>query len=591
MIKKFSLLSKIILFAIVLLCLTGSGLFLLLQRAFDQSLAEQELRDLRYEAQLDTQQIREQIAVLKQDVAYLSAILQGAQFSPKALAQFMQQKINYSDLHITRPTAQDVLHYHWQRSGQGVVLNQQHKQALALQDGAKKGVSLHLEQHGSRWQLHATQFFVIDDTKIPGTVRLSLDLQHVFELIKPGEQLAVVVDLLNQQGQPLMTSRQQATKRIWRPHKLSRQQHIEAVHIDGQAYFSVSQALFLDDAQAKALVVVVSAPKFSLLDRTQWLEQRSLVIIIVVLALTALIAIVFARRLTSVLSQLTTNAQRVSEGEEAADLPIARTDELGILARAFTQMLETIRHRTMALEHSNKELQQFAFVASHDLKEPLRKVQTFGSFLQTAMVDKITGENAHFLQKMIAAVERMRHLVDSLLAYASVSRRRLLISQVDLEQVWKMVTNDLSLLIEETRAVITKESILPVLAGDATQLQQLLQNLLTNALRYHKPGQSPQITMHCRVIIQFEKLKTQQCELIISDQGIGFPEVYVEKALTMFQRLHEDDERGVGIGLALCDRIVQRHQGQISIETKEGEGTKVRIVLPLQQPVKGDPYD
>jgi PAS domain S-box-containing protein len=230
------------------------------------------------------------------------------------------------------------------------------------------------------------------------------------------------------------------------------------------------------------------------------------------------------------------------------------------------------------LEQSNRELESFAYVASHDLQEPLRKIQTFGERLKTTCAAALSPEGRDYVERMQAAATRMRRLIDDLLSFSRVSSSARPFTQVDLGAVAREVLGDLEASVEQAQARVTVEE-LPVLAADPTQMRQLLQNLVGNALKFRREGVPPTVSIRGRV-----DAKAQRCVLEVEDNGIGFEEKYAERIFNVFQRLHGRGQyEGTGIGLAICRKIAERHGGSITVNSTPGVGTTFRVSLPLKQ--------
>lgn len=228
------------------------------------------------------------------------------------------------------------------------------------------------------------------------------------------------------------------------------------------------------------------------------------------------------------------------------------------------------------LEASNRELTDFAFIASHDLQEPLRKIVAFGDRLKASQAERFTPEGLDYLDRMQNAATRMQRLIHDLLDYSRVTTKGRPPEPVDLNKVLAEVLSDLQLRIQETGAMIEVPQF-PTVAGDPTQLRQLFQNLLGNALKYHRSGVSP------RVSITVEPSLDKPSRIVVRDNGIGFEPRHAEKIFEVFQRLHGRGEfEGTGIGLAICRKIVGRHGGTISAEGRPGEGATFFIDLPQQ---------
>lgn len=242
---------------------------------------------------------------------------------------------------------------------------------------------------------------------------------------------------------------------------------------------------------------------------------------------------------------------------------------------------ETLSQKAAELARSNAELEQFAFVASHDLQEPLRKIQAFGDRLKAKCNGHLTPEALDYLERMQSASCRMRTLIDDLLAFSRVIRRSEPFVPVDLGQVARKVLTDLEVRLEKSGGLVELGE-LPTIEADPMQMYQLLLNLVGNALKFQSPGSRPEVKVRSRL---FASLSGEQyCELTVQDNGIGFEEQYAEKIFAVFQRLHGRGEyEGTGVGLAICRRIADRHQGTIVARGKPGEGASFIVTLPVRQ--------
>lgn len=235
-----------------------------------------------------------------------------------------------------------------------------------------------------------------------------------------------------------------------------------------------------------------------------------------------------------------------------------------------------IHERNEALEVSNRELQEFAFIASHDLREPLRKIISFSILLQEGEYGKFNEEGQVFSGYIVNAAQRMRDLLTDLLAYSRVTSKANPFKSVRLNPLLEEVLEDLQLIIEETQAQIHIES-LPSAEVDQVQMRQLFQNLISNSLKYHHPDRVPE------VFISGQE-KEDSIYLELRDNGIGFDPQFSEQVFDIFKRLHDrQDYSGTGMGLAICRKIVLRHGGTIVAQSQEGEGTTMLIELPKQQ--------
>ncbi len=238
---------------------------------------------------------------------------------------------------------------------------------------------------------------------------------------------------------------------------------------------------------------------------------------------------------------------------------------------------EQLKVHMRKLEISNRELQDFASVAAHDLQEPLRKIQSFSDRLQLKAKDLLPNEMLDYLDRMQNSANRMQILINDLLTYSRVTTKAQPFVPVDLQNIVDQVTSDLEVRLEKTHGKIIATG-LPTVDADPTQMGQLLQNLLSNALKFHRPDIPP--------IVEVKTLKNdgKTIEIEVSDNGIGFDEKYLDRIFTIFQRLHGRFEyEGTGIGLALCRKIVDRHGGDITAHSTPEVGSKFIVTLPIKQ--------
>ena len=253
---------------------------------------------------------------------------------------------------------------------------------------------------------------------------------------------------------------------------------------------------------------------------------------------------------------------------------------------------EKLRMFSYQLERSNNELRDFASVASHDLQEPLRKIQAFSDRLRAKCYPALGEQGRDYLDRMQKAAGRMQTLIQDLLILSRISSKAQPFVEVDLAGIVQGVLSDLELRIEQTGAKI-EVGFLPKIEADPVQMRQLFQNLLSNGLKFHKPDQPPEIIISAKVLaVQDYQLSgaapgDEVCQIMIKDNGIGFEEQYVEQIFALFQRLHSRNEyEGTGIGLAVCRKIANRHGGSIVAKSAKGEGATFIVMLPLKQSQK-----
>jgi len=260
--------------------------------------------------------------------------------------------------------------------------------------------------------------------------------------------------------------------------------------------------------------------------------------------------------------------------------------------RDITQLKEhenILEDKIEELNKSNRELEEFAYVASHDMQEPLRKISTFGQRLKTQFSEQLSEDGNVFLARMLSASENMRNLIDNLLEFSKVSRNKQPYEATDLSAVIENVRDDLDMQIDETATTISVDP-LPVIEAIPSQIRQLFFNLLHNAIKFRKKDRELVITITQKKLNNQEKktfqLPTAQeyyC-IKVTDNGIGFEQQYAERIFQLFQRLEAKSEYpGTGIGLSICRKIVTNHKGQIFAESKPGAGTTFSIILPKDQ--------
>ena len=251
---------------------------------------------------------------------------------------------------------------------------------------------------------------------------------------------------------------------------------------------------------------------------------------------------------------------------------------------------DALARKAAELSRSNAELEQFAYVASHDLQEPLRKIQAFGDRLKSKCDAVQLQEGRDYLERMQNAAARMQTLINDLLTFSRVISTTQPFVPVDLAVVTKEVLTDLEVRIEQTKAKV-EVGELPTIEADPLQMRQLLQNLIGNALKFQPPNAQPVVKINGQIIKRGfgtggeTEPVDELCELTIQDNGIGFEEKYTDKIFAVFQRLHGRGEyEGTGVGLAVCRRITDRHGGTISAKSQLGEGATFIVTLPVKHP-------
>jgi signal transduction histidine kinase len=355
--------------------------------------------------------------------------------------------------------------------------------------------------------------------------------------------------------------------------------------------------------------VAIESDMRELTDRVRLLAG----IVIGVLIIAGLVALLLSAKLQRVVTQpilqLADTARQVSEKKDyALRAPPAYRDEVGALVDSFNEMLaqiqeqdkrlqghnaaleaevaerkaaeEQLQQLATRLEASNRELTDFAYVASHDLQEPLRKIQAFGDRLKSKYSAALGETGQDYLARMGDAAGRMQTLITDLLSFSRVTTKAQPFTPVDLDKVLREVLYDLEIRLEQTKGRVDAGN-LGTVAADPLQMRQLFQNLIGNALKFGKPGESPVIRIWGH---QSNGNQPPQLQVVFADNGIGFDQKYAEKIFVIFQRLHGRNEyEGTGVGLAICKKIVERHGGHIAASSTPGQGATFTVTLPVNQ--------
>lgn len=370
---------------------------------------------------------------------------------------------------------------------------------------------------------------------------------------------------------------------------------VESTGLDGiRRFYGFTPVLQTPDFSLMASVGIPTRVAFADVDRALW---NNLFFISVIAVLSGIIAwfggdLLFLR-VVSLTAERDEAEEKLRQANHVLESRVAeRTAALDAANKQLSyelderqKMVESLRQREEELENmltlverSNRELEHFAYITSHDLQEPLRKIQAFGERLLRRYGNELGEEGATYITRMSSSANRMQKMVDDLLAYSRIQSHGSEFVPVDLNDVFRDVISDLEIRISETHGKITSDP-LPIVRGDPSQMRQLFQNLLVNALKFHRQGVAPIVKV--QHIINEPESAADGVVLVFADNGIGFEMKYHERIFLPFQRLHGQDVfEGSGIGLAICRKILQRHGGSITAESEPGVGSRFIVRLP-----------
>jgi PAS domain S-box-containing protein len=248
---------------------------------------------------------------------------------------------------------------------------------------------------------------------------------------------------------------------------------------------------------------------------------------------------------------------------------------------AMKQLNRDLESTIAKVEEANDNLKKFVYVASHDLREPLRKITSFGELLKNSLDGKICEDETENLNYMIDGAERMSQMIEGLLSYSRVSTKGQTSQAVDLSELIEQLKGlELSVLIDEKKVTLEIPQDLPYVEADPVQIRQLLQNLIANGIKYQKKDSKPCITITSR------PADDGMVRIEVADNGIGIKPEYQSEVFKMFRRLHSRNEyEGTGIGLSVCKKIVERHGGRIGVESEYGQGSVFWFAIPAAKTV------
>ncbi|HEY9153716.1 MAG TPA: ATP-binding protein, partial [Opitutaceae bacterium] len=340
--------------------------------------------------------------------------------------------------------------------------------------------------------------------------------------------------------------------------------------------------------------IAVGVPKIELYASAQHLLLLAIIVSGVSFVILATMALWVARGVNRAVGSLVTDAKALGAG---TPLSSVRTDleEIGVVSTALRKAADQLRaretdlkhlnenldarvqERTRELAHANRELENFARIASHDLKEPLRLMTAYAGILRAEYNEKLDETGRMYLERIEAAAERQRALINDILAYSRVLNLPVPIEKVDLDAVLKSVQDDLEMRLRETNGTIEAKA-LGIMWGDAVQIRQLLLNLISNSLKFRREDVAP--------MVRVSSVEKEGClHLIVDDNGIGFESEYSEKIFAPFERLHAGKKYdGTGMGLAIVRMIAERHGGTVFARSEVGKGSRFEVVLPMRTP-------
>ncbi len=360
----------------------------------------------------------------------------------------------------------------------------------------------------------------------------------------------------------------------------------------GKTEFDRLRALF--DVQNERLSAARNDSVAELAQIRSWRNGVLVAMVIAFVVTILLLAVLVRRALVRPLSALASACRRISEGNFAERIvPRGPKDIRGIandvddMRKRIVDELDASRSAAEELDiqaeelrRSNAELEQFAYVASHDLQEPLRKVASFCQLLEKRYGDQLDDRGIEYIGFAVDGAKRMQVLINDLLTFSRVGRLNATEAEVDLDTMLDTALGNLSTAVEESAAVIERPAGgLPTVKGDPTLMTMLWQNLIGNAVKFRRDGLAPRVVIECERGFDGDD---QTWSFSLSDNGIGIAPEFADKVFVIFQRLHgRDTYTGTGIGLALCKKIVEHHGGTIWIDTSYSGGTRFRFTLPV----------
>lgn len=325
----------------------------------------------------------------------------------------------------------------------------------------------------------------------------------------------------------------------------------------------------------------------------------TILVTLIVLEAAVLFSLGMATNIATPISKLAGVTQLVAKGDFTQRVDVNSKDEIGYLGKMFNYMTEHLEKTTTSIDalnaanarlqasqeqlelankqliNSNQQLQEFIHIASHDLKEPVRKIMVFGQMLKDSLPEKLNEDEKENLDFMLTGANKMKRIVDSLKAYSQIIVKNTSFEQVHLEKIINaLIKFDFPMALKDTSGKILVPEPLPVIEGDSIQIRQVFKNIIANSFKYRRKDVPPVIT------IKAHSQDNGMARIEIEDNGIGIKPEYHEKIFAIFRRLHSGHEyEGIGIGLALCKKIIERHGGEIGVNSTYGTGTTFWLTL------------
>ena len=317
---------------------------------------------------------------------------------------------------------------------------------------------------------------------------------------------------------------------------------------------------------------------FALSEGSRWLEGVVLKLLFAIAftveASGLLLAIMLSRDIQKGIGEIMRAAKSFTGGNLKARAQVLSKDEIGSLAVSFNQMSERLEQNMNQLEFKNKELEQFAYIASHDLQEPLRTVTSFVELLDRSHGKSFNENEKEYMGFIISSAQRMKQQIKALLEYSRIGSEENK-QEIDCNKLIREVIDDMTATIKQNSCVI-EYGMLPTIQGHRASIKMLFQNLICNAIKFHKPGTNPHVKIGATFISNY-------WQFYVQDNGIGMREEYLDKIFVIFQRLHTADKyEGYGIGLAHCKKIVELHHGLIRVESELGKGSTFYFMIPAE---------